>query len=230
MQCLPRIVDPPPPVGDPRWGGNDPSTGSVVFDDCSGRTEYAFIPGPNPILARLAPPSAEDLAERAYKEIYIAPPILNLGPDRSKLAVNLWTWLWTNDPGPQTITVAAGGVSVTATATLTSVTWSLGEPAATGSAYAAGPPVTITCHGTGTAPPVNYNWKAEPPCGHKYTWMSTSERTGGTGKWPITATTTWTVTWQSNTGVTGSGTLTATGTDALQIGEYRTVLVQGAGG
>jgi hypothetical protein len=109
-------------------------------------------------------------------------------------------------------------------------TWSLGEPAATGSAYAAGPPVTITCHGTGTAPPVNYNWKAEPPCGHKYTWMSTSERTDGTGKWPITATTTWTVTWQSNTGVTGSGTLTATGTDALQIGEYRTVLVQGAGG
>ncbi|HEY5882283.1 MAG TPA: hypothetical protein VIU11_25460 [Nakamurella sp.] len=38
------------------------------------------------------------------------------------------------------------------------------------------------------------------------------------------------VTWQSNTGVTGSTTLSATGNDALDIGEYRIVLVQGPGG
>ena len=113
---------------------------------------------------------------------------------------------------------------------LTSVTWSLGEPAPTGGPYAAGPPVTMTCQGTGTAPPVGYDWKAEPPCGHKYTWMSAKDRTGGTGKWPITATSNWTVTWQSNTGVSGSGALSATGTDALEVGEYRIVLVQGGGG
>jgi hypothetical protein len=127
-------------------------------------------------------------------------------------------------------TAAAGGVSVTATATLASTAWSLGEPAATGGPYGPGPPVTITCQGTGTPPPANYDWKAEPPCGHKYTWRSTKERTGGTGKWPITATSNWDVTWQSNTGVSGSATLSATGTDALDIGEYRIVLVQEPGG
>jgi hypothetical protein len=230
IQCLPRVMDPPPPAGDPLWEGNDPATGSVLFNDCSGQTVYEFMPGPNPILASVAPPSAEELAARAYREIYIAAPVLNFGPDRTKLSVNLWTWLWTNDLGPQTITVAAGGVSVTATATLASVTWSLGEPAPTGGPYAPGPPVTITCEGTGTATPPNYDWKAEPPCGHKYTWMSTKERTGGLGKWPVTATSNWTVTWQSNTGVSGSGELSATGNDALEIGEYRTVLVQGPGG
>lgn len=188
------------------------------------------MPGPNPFVPQVAPPTAEELAAEAYRELYIAPPALNFGPDRTKLAVNLWTWLWIDDPEPQTITVAAGGISVTATATMTSVTWSLGEPAATGGAYAPGPPVTITCEGTGTPPPPNYDWKAEPPCGHKYTWMSTADRTGGTGRWPIAATSNWDVTWQSNTGVSGSTTLNATGTDALEIGEYRVVLVQGAGG
>lgn len=82
----------------------------------------------------------------------------------------------------------------------------------------------------GTAPPANYDWKAEPSCGHKYTWMSTKERTGGIGKWPISATSNWNVTWQSNTGVSGTATLSATGNDALEIGEYRIVLVQGPGG
>jgi len=144
--------------------------------------------------------------------------------------VNLWTWLWIDNPGPLSATAAAGGVSVTATATLASTSWSLGEPAATGGPYAEGPPVTITCQGTGSAPPADYDWKAEPPCGHKYTWRSTKERTGGIGKWPITATSNWNVTWQSNTGVTGSTTLSATGNDALDIGEYRIVLVQGPGG
>ena len=91
-------------------------------------------------------------------------------------------------------------------------------PAPTGGAYAPGPPVTLTCPGTGSAPPANYDWKAEPPCGHQYTWMSTKERTGGSGTWPITATSNWTVTWQSNTGVSGSGTLSATGGSVINNG------------
>lgn len=176
------------------------------------------------------PPSPAQLAEQAIDQILVPQPVVGAGPDRGKLAVNLWTWLWIDASGPLSATAAAGGVSVTATATLTSVTWSLGEPAPTGGTYSPGPAVTITCNGTGTVPPANYDWKAEPPCGHKYTWMSTKERTGGTGTWPITATSNWTVTWQSNTGVAGSGTLNATGTDALEIGEYRVVLVQGPGG
>jgi hypothetical protein len=230
-ECQWHVIN--PPAGDPRWQGNDPGTGSVIERNCNGPVETLFMAGPapsGPEVATPPPPSPEELAARAYRELPIPDPTISVGPDRAKLAVSLWTWFWINNPGPLTSTAAAGGVSVTVTATLASVTWSLGEPAATGGAYAPGPPVTITCQGTGTAPPANYDWKAEPPCGHKYTWMSTADRTGGSGKWPVTATSNWDVTWQSNTGVTGSTTLNATGNDALEIGEYRTVLVQGSGG
>ena len=171
-----------------------------------------------------------DLAQQAYRELTIPAPTIGAGPQRAALAVNLWTWLWIDDPGPLTVTVAAGGVSVTATATLTSTTWSLGEPAATDGGYAPGPPVTLTCQGAGTPPPANYDWKSVPPCGHMYHWRSLKERTDGTGTWPVTATSTWTVTWQSNTGVTGGTTLAATSSDAFDIGEYRTLLVQNPGG
>ncbi len=136
---------------------------------------------------------------------------------------------WTT-PASCSVTVTAGGVSVTATATLASVTWTLGEPATHDDTYRQGSPATITCHGAGTAPPASYDWKAQPPCGYEFHWRSLKERTGGTGTWPITATTNWTVTWQSNTGVTGGTTLNATANDQFDIGEYRTVLVQGTGG
>ena len=184
--------------------------------------------GPNPALPP-PPPDPAVLAQQAYSELTIPDPAIGAGPDRTKLAVNLWTWLWIDNPGPQTVTVAAGGVSVTATATLSSVTWSLGEPGSTGNGYAPGPPVTVTCQGTGTPPPTNYDWKAEPPCGHQFHWRSLKERTNGTGTWPITATSTWDVTWASNTGVTGGTTLNATGNDAFDVAEYRIVLV-GPGG
>jgi hypothetical protein len=197
----------------------------------SAQLDFRFVP--NETSGAAAPPPPPDptvLAQQAYREIRIPQPEIGAGPDRSKLSVNLWTWLWIDDPGPQVVTVAAGGVSVTATATLSSVTWTLGEPATTGDGYASGPPVTVTCQGTGSAPPQGYDWKAEPPCGHMYHWRSLKERTGGTGNWPVTATSNWTVTWQSNTGVTGGTTLSATGNDAFDVGEYRTVLVQGPGG
>lgn len=233
--CVQRPID--EPADSDRWAGRTSSDGSFVGTYCylkendgtgsGGLVQVDFIAAAN---APPPPPSPAALAQQAINQILVPPPAISAGPDRTKLAVNLWTWLWIDEPGPLVATVAAGGVSVTATATLTSVTWSLGEPAPTGGPYAPGPPFTITCPGTGSAPPANYDWKAEPPCGHKYTWMSTADRTGGSGKWPVTATTNWTVTWQSNTGVTGSGTLNATGTDALEIGEYRVVLVQGAGG
>ena len=229
-QCNWHIVN--PPAGDVGWEGNDPATGIVIENNCDGPVRTLFLEVPNSTASPgvPSPPSAEELAKRAYRQIVMPLPHINAGPDRTRLAVNLWTWLWINDAEPQTVTVSAGGVSVTLTAALDSVTWSLGEPASTGGPYAPGPPVTLTCQGTGTSPPADYDWKAEPPCGHKYAWMSTADRTGGSGKWPITATSNWNVTWQSNTGVSGSTVLNASSSDALEIGEYRVVLVQGAGG
>jgi hypothetical protein len=229
-------------ANDPAWEGNNPSTGSIKFKSCSvlfpgapggpgnleGRpVELQFFP--NGVAVAPTPPDPAVLAQQAVGRLRVPTPTIGAGPDRTKLAVNLWTWLWIDNPGPQSVTVAAGGVSVTATATLSSVTWSLGEPGSPGNGYAPGPPVTVTCQGAGTPPPANYDWKAEPPCGHIFHWRSLKERTDGTGTWPITATSTWNVTWASNTGVTGGTTLSATGNDAFDVAEYRIVLV-GPGG
>jgi hypothetical protein len=121
-------------------------------------------------------------------------------------------------------------VSVTATATLKSVTWSLGEPSTTGDTFAPGTAAGLTCQGSGVAPTPADDWKTEPPCGYKFRWRSTKERTGGAGTWPVTATSNWDVVWESNTGVTGATTLAATSADAFDVGEFRTVLVQQPGG
>jgi hypothetical protein len=196
----------------------------------SAMLDIRFVPNPGPAIAPPQPPDPTVLAAQAYRELHVPQPSIGAGPDREKLAVSLWTWLWVDNAGQLSVTVAAGGVSVTATATLSSVTWTLGEPAAQSDTYHQGSPATITCQGAGTVPPASYDWKAEPPCGYKFHRRSLKERTGGTGTWPITATTNWTVTWQSNTGVTGGTTLNATSNDQFDIGEYHTVLVQGTGG
>lgn len=222
----------------PYWDGHAAAEGVVVRQVCPDSDEPPpiLVPFFVPLAAAGGqaqpppPPSPEVLAQQAIADLYIPMPTISIGPDRSKAAVNLWTWLWVDEAAPVSATVSAGGVSVTATATLTSTTWTLGEPAPTGGPYEPGPAVSITCQGTGSAPPPNYDWKAQPPCGHKYTWMSSTERTGPSQAWPITVTTNWAVTWQSNTGAAGTDSLAGTAADALQVGEYRIVLVHGPGG
>ena len=231
-------------AGSARWAGHDPSQGHLEGLRCGATTDDGSGMGSNLLDSRFVanaaanqvpaqpppPPDPAVLAQQAIGQLKVPPPAIGAGPERDKLAVNLWTWLWVNDPGAMTNTVATAGVSVTATATLASVTWSLGEPPDTGNGYEPGAPVSITCQGTGTAPAADYDWKAQPPCGYMFRWRSLKERTGGTGKWPITATSNWNVTWQSNTGVTGTTTLAGTSNDAFDIGEYRIVLVQQPGG
>jgi len=232
-------------VAGTRWGANPPSEGHVeglycyprVLDTTletgggGGLVDTRFVANAGlPIAFAPPPPDPAVLAEQAYSELQVPPPAIGAGPDRTKLAVKLWTWLWIDDPGALTNTVAAGGVSVTVTAKLSSVDWSLGEPKTSGETYSAGPPATLTCQGAGTPPPPGYDWKAEPPCGYMFHWRSLKERTGGAGTWPIEATSTWSVTWQANTGETGATTLSATGNDQFDVEEYRIVLVQGPGG
>ena len=233
----------PIPADNPAWEGHDPSTGEVRFLGCpilfpgapdapgnpeGRRVVLQFFANAAPIAP--PPPDPAILAQEAIRRLTVPHPSIGVGPSREKLAVNLWTWLWIDNPGPLSATVTAGGVSVTATANLSTVTWSLGEPTTVGDTYAPGATATMTCQGTGTPPPPGYDWKAEPPCGYMYHWRSLKERTGGTGKWPIAATSNWNVTWASNTGVTGTTTLNATGNDQFDIEEYRIVLVQPPGG
>lgn len=201
---------------DPRETGRDAGQGGSAFAD------MAFVENEQP-------PDPAVLAQEAYTKLAIPAPKIGISPDQDQLYVQMPTWLWVDNPGELASTVAAGGVSVTATASLTSTTWTLGEPARNPSftGFEPGPAVTETCEGAGTPPPADVDWKAEPPCGHTFRWRSLPERTSGSGKWPITATTTWTVAWQSNTGQSGSGTLSASSQDAVAVGEYRILLVAG---
>lgn len=147
------------------------------------------------------------------------------------MAVNRWLYLWVDDPGPLTAIATAGAVSVTLTATLDSVDWSMGEPAS--AVKPSGAPAELTCDGSGTAPEPGANANISKPatsgsCAYAYRWRSLTERTGGSGTWPLTATARWTVTWTSNVGV--GGTLDAppqTSTTPVPVGEWRSELVVG---
>lgn len=204
--------------------GDGTGLGAAVVD-------WTFVENDAPAPGQPAAPvvDVQALAQQAYRELQVPTPTIGIGPDRSTVAVQLPTWLWVDDPGTLTAVAATGGVTVTATATLTSTRWTLGEPARhpdfTG--FRAGPAVTLTCQGAGTPPPASVDWKAEPACGHIFRWRSTPDRTGGTGKWPLTATTIWAVTWTATTGQTGALELTATGTDAVSVSEYRILLTPG---
>lgn len=149
-----------------RWGSNSPGDGHLEGLKCyprdldltkqgegggSALVDTRFVPNAGPIQP-VAPPPPDPavLAEQAYSELEIPPPTIGAGPDRTKLAVNLWTWLWVDNPGPLTNTVTAGGISVTVIAVLSSVDWSLGEPTTAGH---------ICCRPTGEVN-VPRNWHA----------------------------------------------------------------------
>ncbi len=101
------------PANDPAWNGHSPSEGVLKWKSCAvlfpgapgapgdfeGRpVVYGFFPNGAPI----APPPIDPaiLAQRAFRELAIPVPVVNAGPDPTKLAVNLWTWLWVNNnPG-----------------------------------------------------------------------------------------------------------------------------------
>lgn len=229
-ECAWKVVSPKPVANDPLWGGADPATNEIIFNDCNGGpTQYAVTPATaGGVAAPLPPPDPAVLAAQAIGQLSIPMPAVNVAPDPEQLAVNFWTYLWTDDPGPASTTVELRGVSVTATAVLSSVDWVMGEPAKGGG------PAEVTCTGAGSPPPSNatflVNGGPPPACGYVYRLRSTAARTGGTERWPVTVTSTWAVTWTSNTGAAGSDELISPSSLALvRVGEYRTVGGFGSG-
>ena len=227
-ECDWRVMTPKPAAGDALWEGADPATNDVIFNDCNGRTQYAVRPSTAGAAPALPPPDPAVLAAQAIAQLSIPMPAANVAPDPEQLAVNFWTYLWTDDPGPVSTTVELRGVSVTAVAVLSSVDWVMGEPAKGGG------PAEVTCSGAGSPPPSNatflVNGGPPPACGYVYRLRSTAARTGGTERWPVTVTSTWAVTWTSNTGAAGSDELISPSSLALvRVGEYRTVGGFGSG-
>ncbi|MET3806857.1 hypothetical protein ABIB25_003877 [Nakamurella sp. UYEF19] len=218
-------------------GGDDPSEGVLYLVSCpdaininTGALIYAQT---DTIWARTGvapvapPPDPAALAQQAAGRLQAPDPSIQIGPNPGQLAVKVPIWLSITDQPPLTLTVAVPRLSVTVTATLTSTTWSMGEPVdpATPNAKVA----NFTCEGTGTPAPADVDAGTKPPCGYTYIWKSLTDRTDGTGTWPITATTHWTVTWTASDGTNGTlpQPLTPQATTQVAIGEWRSTLVAG---
>jgi len=230
-----------PIAGSVLWHGGDAASGYVEYSNCpadpaaGSAGNFRFVPNPAPGAAPVPPPppTPEELAQRAYQQLPIPVPSMNFGPDSSRVAVKYWLYMWVTDPGTVTATAAAGAVSVTAVARLSSVTWTMGEPASAENLSSRSAPVT--CKGPGVDPGPSVDTTAQPAdgsCAYMFQVRSTPERTGGSGTWPVTATANWTITWAANTGQ--AGTLAApprVSTTQVRVGAWSTVLVaDGASG
>jgi hypothetical protein len=174
----------------------------------------AGVPMPPP------PPSPAVVAQQAITQLNLAAATPHLSAD-PHAAVGLPVWLWVDrgphTTGPLSATATVGSTVVTATATLTEIIWSMGPAGA-----------EVTCTGPGTPAPAGpiFTGDNSPDCGYNYTLRSLPERTSGTGKWPVTATSVWTINWAGG-GQAGQQTLNLTAGTAIEVGELQAVVVAG---
>jgi len=168
------------------------------------------------------PPAPAVVAQIAISRLGLkaATPHLSANPNT---AVGLPVWLWVDRSpqmtGPMSTTATAGPTSVTATASLSKVIWSMGQPGG-----------EVACSGPGTPAPGGPLFAGDnsPDCGYAYTLRSLKERTGGTGKWPVTVASVWSITWFGG-GQFGAQGLNLTANTAVEVGELQAVVVPGGG-
>ncbi|WP_345420042.1 hypothetical protein [Pseudonocardia xishanensis] len=155
-------------------------------------------------------------AQIAINELDLAAPTIRFsGGDPAVVGVPVWLWLDGVDGIPPSATAAVGTARVTATARLTAVEWTLGPPGA-----------EIVCRGAGT-PWIGQDGPS-PDCGYSYTLRSLPERTGGSGRFPVTATAVWQVAWQgisAGAPVEGGEELRLTTETSIAVDEVQTLVV-----
>jgi hypothetical protein len=170
---------------------------------------------PNPLVTRLrvyaAAPGPSLLAEQAVRALRLPAPAIRLNPQPPSpqlVFVPTWLWLDSSSWGERSATASVPGLSLTATARPVRVVWSTGDGD------------TVVC-GQGTA------WRSgtdpaavSPDCGHVY---SSASRTAPGGRYTVTATITWQVTW-SGGGASGTEpALTSTASVQVQVVEASAV-------
>jgi hypothetical protein len=202
----PRIVA--MPLGD-GWAQGEALDADAILNSALVGGQQALDPA---VIGQL-------LAQRAVEQLTLAPPIVRTSAtDISFVGVPMWLWIDDEGTDPVTATATAGAAQVTAVARLSAVEWSMGPPGA-----------TVRCTGTGT--PWTGQDGPSPDCGYVYELRSLPERTAGTGRWTVTATSVWTVTWSGVSGgvpVDGQQTVRVSADTSLAVGEVQ-VLVDGGG-
>jgi hypothetical protein len=199
-----ELVNPPPP---PTPG----QPGSWYLYDCSATgglfaTGVIWVPDGQPAV----PPAV--LAQEAYRWLPVQPPAIRTSPAADQV-VNVPTWLWV-DPaswGTRTATASVPNQSATVTATPVKVTWTMGDGR------------RVVCAGPGTPYRGGDPAAPSPDCGHVYRRSSAGQ--AGLA-YPVTATTSWRISWVASGVVAASGTLAPlerTATTSLRVAEAQTV-------
>ncbi len=220
--CTYTVAEPQPAPTSLFWGGRSPNDGVMYVQVCprvdgSGLTTMLVF-----VATGTAPPAPpvdpRVLAEQAIASLVMRAPEIRMAPPPGSTSglVGLPVWMWTERGeaflGPTRQSVSAGGVTVAALGRVGRIVWDMGDG------------TTVVC-GAGTP----YSPGAEgpsPDCGHVYAEASSRHVPGG-GPWPVTATSTWTVTW-SGGGLSGSETIELSSSSALFVGELHVLNQDGS--
>ncbi|NUK21683.1 ATP/GTP-binding protein [Streptomyces lunaelactis] len=212
LKCKLAKVDPEPPANHPAWNGADPKTNDLYFRECSdgGQNQsdgFVVVPPGQP--APQVDPQV--LAQRAVDSMTLLGPDIASPKAAGKYTVGVPMWMWVNQSattfGPNTATASAGGVTVTATAKVSKIVWQMGGGA------------SVTCNGPGTPYQASEGMAQSPTCGHVYSKTSAGAQNG---KFPVTATSTWTIDWQGG-GAAGQLTEVRQTNVQVAIGEAQVV-------
>jgi hypothetical protein len=187
-ECKYTKVDPKPPAAWPGWKGADPKKNDLYFDGCTDGGQdnpdgFVVVPaGQQPPVAQVDP---RVLAQRAVDSMTLLGPDIASPRAAGKYTVGVPMWMWVNQSattyGPNTAAASAGGITITATAKVSTIVWTMGDGA------------SVTCNGPGTPYTSSEGMAQSPTCGHVYSKTSAGAQNS---KFPVTATSTWTINWQ----------------------------------
>jgi hypothetical protein len=206
-KCTYSKLNPQPPANNlamqdgKRRGGK----GAVYQVWCdSGRFGVVWVPdGAAPVQPAVDP---QMLARRAADSMTLRGPDIASPRAAGRYLVGMPMWMWVDQTpttyGPQSARATTGGVTVTATAKVSSVSWNMGDRTS-----------PVACTGPGTPYTASAGKATSPDCGHLYaTTPSTPD-----GRFPLTATSTWTITWHVDGNETDAGQWTETRTSNLGV-------------
>ncbi|MBX6749190.1 MAG: hypothetical protein IRY85_05865 [Micromonosporaceae bacterium] len=200
---------PAPEHKDPEGEGEQPGMWYRRYCISPHGSYWIFQWVPDGAAPRLTP---EQLARRALASVRLLPADIQMAPDPSGSGlVGLPVWMWTtvnpNTWGPISATDSDAGLTVTITARAASIAWDMGDGH------------TVICDNPGTPYEPRFGNRTSPTCGHVYTTPS-RDRPGGV--FPVTATTTWRITW-SGGGESGVFTVLRQSQTSVSIGELQVV-------
>ncbi|MEW2471086.1 ATP/GTP-binding protein [Streptomyces sp. NPDC046994] len=207
--CKYKLADPQPRAGSLDWEGHKPGDGAVYEQTCgwgdlNGNTIVRMVWLADPPAQETVAPAV--LAQRAVDSMTLLGPDVASPRTTGEYTIGVPMWMWvhqsTTTYGPNTATASAGGITVAATAKVSKIVWSMGDG------------TSVTCNGPGTPYTSSEGMAQSPTCGHVYSKTSASAQSG---KFPLTATSTWVINWQG-------------GGQAGQLAEVRQTNVQVAVG